>query len=362
MRAWRDRKGGTKPPDPPKDPTVFDHWLEKWRRSMAERGTARATLVTQTDHARHFIRWCHAKGFRDPSWISEGLIQNWLADLEVVVTRWGTPLTRASLDGRIGCVRRFLGFLCEYRAIPWNPLAARRGRSRSTRPLPVVLDERTTLDLIEAPDTTDLIGVRDRAMLEVLYATGMRRCELAMLRVGDLRMDCRTMLVAQGKGGKSRMVPLGPQARLWLKRYLGDVRELLAGKEPSSDALFLTGYGEGFSLGSIGHLVRRYLDAIGMPGRGGCHLLRHACATHMLDHGADLRVIQELLGHSRLDTTAIYTHVSNDRLCKIHAECHPRGRALGPCDPDDAETAAPGPLATRQGAGPHALDSGKRAV
>ena len=362
MRAWRDKKGGLKPPTPPRDPSVLEHWVEKWRQSMAERGTTHATLVTQTDHARHFTRWCHAKGYRDPAWISTGLVQAWLADIECIMTRWGTPLSRASLDGRIGCVRRFLGFLCEYRAIPANPLALRRGRSRSTRPLPVVLDEQTTVELIEAPDTSDPVGVRDRAMLEVLYSTGMRRCELATLRVGDLRMDCKTVLVTEGKGGKSRMVPLGPQARLWLKRYIGNVRGLLAGKDPSCDALFLTGYGEGFSVGYVGHLVRRYLDAIGMPSRGGCHLLRHACATHMLDHGADLRVIQELLGHTRLDTTAIYTHVSNERLCKIHAECHPRGHAVGPCDPEDGQVAVSGAVEIRQGAGARALDNGKRAV
>ncbi len=362
MRAWRDRKGGLKPPIPPRDPSVLEHWLEKWRQSMAERGTAHATLVTQTDHARHFVRWCHAKGYRDPSWISAGLVQAWLTDLESVITIWGTPLTRSSLDGRIGCVRRFFGYLCEYRAIPWNPLASHCGRSRLSRPLPVVLDEQTTLDLIEAPDTSDPVGVRDRAMLEVLYSTGMRRCELATLRVRDLRLDCRTVLVAQGKGGKSRMVPLGPQARLWLKRYLNDVRDLLAGKDPNCEVLFLTGYGEGFSLGSIGHVVRRYLDAIGMPCHGGCHLLRHACATHMLDHGADLRVIQELLGHSRLDTTAIYTHVSNERLCKIHAECHPRGHAVGPCDPEDDHATAPVPVAIRRDAKAPVLDKGKRAV
>lgn len=174
--------------------------------------------------------------------------------------------------------------------------------------------------------------MRDRAILEVLYSTGMRRCELAALRVRDLRLDCQTVLVEQGKGGKPRMVPLGPQARLWLNRYLTSVRPLLAGHNTTCESLFLTGYSEGFAVTTAGQLVRRYLDAAGLKCRGGSHLLRHACATHMLDHGADLRVIQELLGHSRLDTTAIYTHVSNERLCKVHAECHPRGSIQGPAD------------------------------
>lgn len=348
MRAWRDRKGGTKPAVPPATPTVLEHWLGKWRESMEERGNSPATMVAQTDHARHFIRWCHAREISDPCWISAGLVRAWLDALEATVTRWGTPLSRNSLDGRIGCVRRFLGFLCENRAIPSNPLQARRGRKRSSRVLPVVLDERTVLNLLDAPDTTDPVGVRDRAMMEVLYSTGVRRRELATIRVRDLRTDFSALLVAEGKGDKPRMVPLGLPARLWLRRYLSEARDLLAGKDPTCDALFLTGYGDGFSAGAVGQLVRRYLDAIGMHCRGGTHLLRHACATHMLDHGADLRVIQELLGHTRLDTTAIYTHVSNERLCKIHADCHPRGRTSGLIELAGGGTAATGPEECRQ--------------
>lgn len=329
MREWRDRKGGAEPAIESTTPTVMEHWLAKWRASIEERGNSQATVVTQTDHARHFIRWCHLREINDPSWISAGLVHDWLISVESITTRWGTPLSRNSLDGRIGCVRRFLGFLCENRAIPANPLQGRKGRKRSSRVLPVVLDERAVLSLLNAPDTTDPIGVRDRAMLEVLYSTGVRRRELATIRVRDLRADYSALIVAEGKGDKPRMVPLGIPARLWLRRYMDETRPLLVCAGASCEALFLTGYGDAFSAGSIGHLVRHYLDATGMHCRGGTHLLRHACATHMLDHGADLRVIQELLGHTRLDTTAIYTHVSNERLCKIHAECHPRGRVSG---------------------------------
>jgi integrase/recombinase XerD len=326
MRAWKDRKGGIKPAIESETPTVMEHWLAKWRASIEERGNSQATVITQTDHARHFIRWCHLREINDPSWISAGLVHDWLTSVESITTRWGTPLSRNSLDGRIGCVRRFLGFLCENRAIPANPLQGRKSRKRSSRVLPVVLDERAVLSLLSAPDTRDPIGVRDRAMLEVLYSTGVRRRELATIRVRDLRDDFSALIVAEGKGDKPRMVPLGGSARLWLRRYLNETRPLLVCAGACCEALFLTGYGDGFSAGSIGHLVRHYLDATGMHCRGGTHLLRHACATHMLDHGADLRVIQELLGHTRLDTTAIYTHVSNERLCKIHADCHPMGR------------------------------------
>ena len=330
MRNWRQHKGGLKAPVPTQPPTLLEQWLEKWRQSMNERGVSRATMVSQFGHTRRFVRWCHARDIRDPSWISAGLIQHWLSELANTPTRRGTPPSLASIDGAIGCARRFLGYLCESRVIGCNPLEKHRGRPQIATRLPVVLDEESVIRLIEAPDTGDPIGVRDRAMLELLYTTGIRRTDLVSLRLKDLCMNCHTLLVERGKSGKPRMVPIGPQARLWLRRYLAAARPLLAGEEPTSDSLFLTGYGDGFSAGSFGHLVRRYLDAIGMNSQGGCHLLRHACATHMLDHGADLRVIQELLGHARLDTTAIYTHVSNGRMRQVHAACHPRGSVRKP--------------------------------
>lgn len=211
------------------------------------------------------------------------------------------------------------------RAIPLNPLQGRGRRSRLWRKLPVVLDERVVMDVLEIPDVSDLLGVRDRAILELLYSTGIWRCELVALRVEDIRLESGLLVVAEGKGGRPRMVPVGPEARLWLRCYLERARPRLADPEAGSQALFLTGFGQGFHSTSLGQLVRRYLDKAGLRMRGGCHMLRHACATHMLDHGADLRVIQEMLGHSRLDTTAIYTHVSNERLRKVHYKCHPRG-------------------------------------
>lgn len=332
MRAWRDKKGGQKPAPPAAAPTVLDHWLAKWREAMGDRGVRDSTVTTQMFHVKAFTRWCQDQGVSDPAWISTGLAHSWMSHLASARSRRGAPLSCATVDGAVGSVRRFLGFLAERRAIPSNPLAQRGGRRRAARPLPMVLDEHSVAAVLEAPDTSDPLGVRDRAMLEVLYSTGMRRSELTALRIGDIRLDSQAILVAHGKGDKPRMLPLGPHARLWLNRYLTTVRPLLAGDNGASEALFLTGYGEGFSTGAIGAVVRRHLDAAGLQCHGGCHLMRHACATHMLDHGADLRVIQELLGHSRLDTTAIYTHVSNQRMCKAHAECHPRGSLAGPRD------------------------------
>ena len=169
-------------------------------------------------------------------------------------------------------------FLYASRVIGCNPLEKRLGRPQIATHQPVVLDEESVILLVKAPGTSDPIGVRDRAMLELLYSTCIRRAEPASLRLKDLCMNCHTLLMERGKSCKPRMVPIGPHTRLWLRRYLAAVRTLLAGEEPISDSLFLMDYGDSFNAGSLGHLVRRYLNVISMLAEGGCHLLRHACA------------------------------------------------------------------------------------
>jgi len=153
----------------------------------------------------------------------------------------------------------------------------------------------------------------------------MRRSELASLTVDDWNRERSTISIRQGKGGRDRVVPLGARGAVWLGRYLDDVRPRLA-RGPEEQILFLTDYAERFKKNRLGDLVRRYLDWAGIAIPGACHLLRHACATHMLENGADIRYIQEMLGHAQLTTTEIYTHVSIDKLQQIHAATHPAGK------------------------------------
>ena len=162
-------------------------------------------------------------------------------------------------------------------------------------------------------------------MLELLYAAGLRRKELAGLDLDDLDFATATVRVRNGKGGRQRVVPAGNRAFGLLRDYLRVTRPLLVADAPPDRALFITGFGGRFAIGSMGHLVKKWLLAAGIRQVGCCHLLRHSAATSMLDGGADLRAIQRQLGHSRLDTTAIYTHVSTVRLCDVHARCHPHG-------------------------------------
>ena len=186
-------------------------------------------------------------------------------------------------------------------------------------------------EVLAVPDVADGLGVRDRAMLEVFYTSGIRRREMVMLDLDDVRFTLGTLLVRHGKGNKQRHVPLGECPAKWLRRYLSVCRPLLSTSD-AEPALFLTGYGERFSASGLGNLVRGLMNLAGIRGSGSCHMFRHSCATQMLEHGADIRVIQQLLGHARLDTTAIYADVSILHLKEVHARCHPNAR-----DPEQAE-------------------------
>ncbi len=165
-------------------------------------------------------------------------------------------------------------------------------------------------------------GIRDRAILETFYSTGIRRMELVNLKLVDIDLRYGSLMVRQGKGNKDRLVPLGERACAWIQKYLDEVRPgLVMGNDESY--LFLTDYGEAFIKDRAGDLVRKYMEAAGIDKPGACHLFRHTMATQMLDSGADVRYIQAILGHAKLSTTEIYTHVSIQKLKEIHKATHP---------------------------------------
>jgi integrase/recombinase XerD len=191
------------------------------------------------------------------------------------------------------------------------------------RPLPGTLSEEEVERLLRTPDTATVLGLRDRAMLELLYATGLRVTELVELRVDQLSMAQGVVRVL-GKGSKERLVPLGEEALQWLQRYGEEARPGLAAGH-GSNRLFLSRRGEGMTRQAFWHRLRAHARQAGIQRHLSPHTLRHAFATHLLNHGADLRVVQMLLGHSDLSTTQIYTHVARERLKQLHARHHPRG-------------------------------------
>lgn len=183
--------------------------------------------------------------------------------------------------------------------------------------------------ILAQPDLTRPRGVRDRAILETFYSTGIRRRELARIKLVDLDLERGTVMVRQGKGRKDRMIPIGERAAAWIEKYAREVRPTYA-IEPDDGTLFLSQCGGPLSVHNLSSLVARYVEKNEIGKKGGCHLFRHAMATLMLEGGADIRFIQQMLGHVKLDTTEIYTHVSIKKLKEIHTMTHPAARLGAP--------------------------------
>ncbi|BCX47300.1 tyrosine recombinase XerD [Haloferula helveola] len=325
MRAWRDKPGGARANPHPELETPLGVLVCDWLDEQRERGLRPSSIASRRILLRGFLHWCGEQGVTRPEWLSRGLCRDWLKSLEEHRTAMGTPYRDSTKEGMIRAVNTFCKYLEEKRRIDSNPLAGVKARRVRGRKLPKVLDEDQVAAILDAPDTGDPLGIRDRSMLETVYGAGLRRQELVGLDLDDVLRGGEVLMVRRTKGGRERIVPLGRMARDWLFRYLTRVRPLLQVPGVESDGLYLTGYGRRFSAGSWGHLVKKHMRAAGITCWGGPHLLRHACATHMLEHGADLRTIQTLLGHTRIDTTEIYTHVNLERVCAVHHRSHPRG-------------------------------------
>ncbi|MAC98762.1 site-specific tyrosine recombinase XerD [Pseudomonas abyssi] len=222
----------------------------------------------------------------------------------------------------LSCVRSFYRYLLRQQLISEDPTRD-VAMPKLGRPLPKSLSEADVERLLAAPDTEDSLGLRDRCMLEVLYATGLRVSELVGLRLDQLNLRQGVVRVT-GKGSKERLVPLGEEAMRWLEQYLHSARvQLLAGKP--ADVLFPSRLGQMMTRQTFWHRIKQHALTAGIRSNLSPHTLRHAFATHLLNHGADLRVVQMLLGHSDLSTTQIYTHIARQRLHDLHAQHHPRG-------------------------------------
>jgi integrase/recombinase XerD len=222
----------------------------------------------------------------------------------------------------LSSLKRFYRYCVRERRIAADPTLKLDPPKRPRR-FPRTLSEADVEALLAAPRIEAPLGLRDRAMLEVLYASGLRVSELVSLKVYAANLDAGVVRLL-GKGAKERLVPLGEEAIDWVRRYVKQARPLLLGRK-SSDALFVTGRGGAMTRQAFWHNIKRH-GARAIPGKGiSPHVLRHAFATHLINHGADLRVVQMLLGHSDISTTQIYTHVARERLKALHAKHHPRG-------------------------------------
>ncbi len=233
------------------------------------------------------------------------------------------PLSKPrSISRLIASLRRFYRFLLRENKISLDPTIQIQS-PKLPRSLPKSLNEDEVVALLNAPNIDEPIGLRDRAMLELLYACGLRVSELVGVKATEVSLSDGVVRVT-GKGSKTRLVPMGEEAVDWISRYLSKARPVILQKR-LCDALFVTNRGEAMTRQAFWHLIKRYSLLAGITKRMSPHVLRHAFATHLLNHGADLRVVQMLLGHADISTTQIYTHVARERLKQLHSMHHPRG-------------------------------------
>lgn len=321
----RDGKTNGRPSQPDtldrSDPEGMAMLSESFLIYLAVKNHKERTLETRRYALKLFMTWAQDRDLKRPSTITRSILESYQRHLWSHRKKDGKPLATGTQIGRLSAVRQFFKWLYKDGRIEADP-AAHLEMPKEERRLPHdTLSEIEVADLLAAPEVADPLGVRDRAILELLYSTGIRRTETARLELRDLSTERATLFIRKGKGGKDRVVPIGKRALQWVERYLGEVRPLLH-IDLAEQGLFLTGYGAPFTPNSLGNLVTKLVrQSLGK--RGSCHLLRHACATHMLDHGADSRVIQQLLGHAKLETTQIYTEVSIKLLQEVHARTHP---------------------------------------
>ncbi len=281
-----------------------------------ERGLSRNTLAAYQSDLRKLTDWLASTQQRGLLGVRRQDLQSYLAHLYELGVK---PRTSARF---LSCVRQFYQYCLREKLLEVDP-SLRIEAPKLGRPLPKSLSEHEVEALLDAPDLEDPEGMRDRAMLEVLYATGLRVSELVDLRPEQVSLSQGVIRVV-GKGGKERLVPMGDEAQSWLVRFLSGPREMLLGARVCPH-LFPTRRGSGMTRQAFWYRIKKHSAQAGIAHPVSPHTLRHAFATHLLNHGADLRVVQLLLGHSDLSTTQIYTHVARERLKTLHSRHHPRG-------------------------------------
>jgi integrase/recombinase XerD len=297
----------------------FLEWTQVKNFSMA-------TTDTYERYLLRFIGWCDERAVVSAAHVTRALLERYQRHLFYARKANGRPLSATTQLMCLSPLKSYFRWAVRAGFLPSNP-AADLDLPRMPSTLPrLVLAPKEVEAVLAVPDVTTLLGVRDRALLETLYSTGLRRKEAAELSLYSFNFESGTVMVRAGKGQKDRLVPISRRALDWVQKYFDDVRpQLLCGVD--SGRAFVSVTGEVLSPDELTHVVRRYIEA-GTGKSGSCHVFRHSMATAMLEGGADIRFIQAMLGHARLDTTAVYTRVAISTLKAVHEATHPGARAV----------------------------------
>jgi integrase/recombinase XerD len=315
------------------DPHGMPLLAELWLEAVTVRGYVESYVQNARGQLSEFILFCQERGVSRASDVTKPMIERYQRHLFYLRHggkdgEEGRPLAIRTQAEKLTSIRLFFRWLVRQNYILSNPASEIELPRMPPRRPPEVLTIEEVERVLNQPDVETPFGLRDRAILETFYSTGMRRRELSLLGVSDLEATGGLVRIRHGKGKKERIVPIGSRALAWIHRYLVEVRpQLLTGHDDG--VLFLTFTGKTFWPDNLTELVRRYIVDAGVAKPGACHLFRHTMATLMLEHGADIRHIQEMLGHASIQATEIYTHVSIKALKEIHTATHP-GASLEP--------------------------------
>ncbi len=329
-------------PGDPNDDAGFPALVEAFCEALAMRGYSPLTVDRYHVSLALFADWVVARGVEQPRDVTRPVVERYQRSLFHLRRADGRPLTFRSQTARLVALRAFYRWLARSHRVLVNPAAELDlpavGRWQPRSAMTVAETE----DTLAQPDPNTTDGLRDRAILEVFYSTGIRAAELAALRLYDLDPSRGTLAVNAGKGGRSRVIPIAERAVSWCEKWTVNGRPQLA-VPPDNDRLFLNARGGALSSKTLTAIARKHLDSAGITKPGACHLFRHTAATLMLEGGADIRYIQAMLGHAELTTTQLYTHVAIGPLKAVHERCHPGAgnRApRAPWPPPDTEQSA----------------------
>jgi integrase/recombinase XerD len=273
-------------------------------------------------HINFFLDWAAEHAISEPVEVTRTVLERYQKHVFHYRKKNGEPLSFTGQHDRIVPLRVWFRWMARNHHILHNPASELELPRLGFRLPKAVLTIQEAELILQQPNVHDALGLRDRAILETFYSTGMRRLELARLKVWDLDLEQNTVTIRQGKGNKDRHIPLGDRAALWMRKYFDESRPKLV-SEPDDKTAFLSNAGEPFAADYLSELVSGYVDAANIGKRGSCHMFRHTMATLMLEGGADIRFIQAMLGHADLKTTQIYTHVAIRQLQEIHRATHP---------------------------------------
>jgi len=306
----------------PGAPDSLAAWMRRYLEALTIKHLGVLNLRARRSNLAWFNAWCTDHGIERPDAITHAHVAQFQRHLFYARKKDGAPYAINGQLSVLNNVQAFFRWLVRHGHVPSNPAADLDLPKKVAHHLREPLNGSEVEAVLALPDLAEPYGLRDRAILELFYATGIRRQELANLTVHDIDPERGTLLVRQGKGRKDRFVPVGERALAWVAKYRREARPLLLA-DPDEPRLFLNYHGAPMSAYALSWRIRRYFDRAGIRKLGACHLFRHTMATAMLDNGADLRHVQEMLGHSLIVTTQRYTHVSIARLKAVHAATHP---------------------------------------